>query len=226
MLRLRVAAFCSPLSRASSEDEQIAAQAANVMQNVQIVWYRKVKPKAKTFTTVDNVPLQKPFQISNDNGSDEETYVSFDAELSLCDTDGGPAIEIRTVPNKKCAHNLKNFDLIDINTHMDTIATFTDAHSPRSVESVSVLTGVGAEDSCPVLERLVPLNLIDSAALGGKWDFQNMLTTIGSGSNLDCGIKVYSCKFNVALNKFYSRHYCLDCRPFSHCSSFLILSMR
>ena len=196
-LRLRVAAFCSPLSCPSSEDEKNAVQAANVMQNVQIVWYRKVKPNTKTFATADDAPLQKSSKISNDDGSEEVTYVSFDAELSLCDTDAGPAIAVRTVPNKKCAHTMKNFELIDINTHMDTIATFTDANSPRSVESISVLTGVDAEDSCPVLERLIPLILIDSAALGGKWDFQNILTptTIGSGSNLECGIKVYSCKW-------------------------------
>jgi len=91
VLRLRVAALCPPLSCSSSEDDKIAAKAAYLMKNVQIVWYRKVKPKAKTFTNVGNgAPLQKSSIISNDTGSEDETYVSFDAELNLCDTNGGP----------------------------------------------------------------------------------------------------------------------------------------
>jgi len=111
--------------------------------------------------------------------------------------DLGPAIEIRTVSNNKFAQTMKNFELVDMNTQLDTITSFTDDHSPNSVESISVLKGVGAEDSCPFLERLVPLNLIDSAAVGRKWDLKNMITTctIGSGSNLDCEVKVYSCKW-------------------------------
>jgi hypothetical protein len=52
----------------------------------------------------------------------------------------------------------------------------------------------------------LPLNLINSAAIGGKWDFQNMLT-IGSRYNLDCGIKVVLIFYILGITAWIADHF-------------------
>lgn len=195
ILRLKVAGYCSPLTSCSPGNDAAMAHAACALQSLPVYWYRRVKPTNATRANVSNTKLEdesllSPLpllkrkmscfgrsisSLSSESNSvpDDEIYVKFDAVLSVCDTDSGPAIELRTI-SKTFAGMLEKYELADINEKMDEIT-----HLPASLNSF------------PILERIIPLSMIECAALGGKWDLENFLNV---GGTVDCGIKVYSCK--------------------------------
>jgi len=109
---------------------------------------------------------------------DAETYIKLDAVLSVCDTESGPAIELRTV-SKAYAEILVNYELRDVSTNLDVITNL-----PGNDNSLA---------SFPILERIIPLSMIDSAALGRKWDLANVFSA-GSGDP-DCDVKVFGCEY-------------------------------
>lgn len=195
ILRLKVAGYCSPLTSCSPGNDAAMAHAACALQSLPVYWYRRVKPNNATSANVSNTKLEdesllSPLpllkrkmscfgrsisSLSSESNSvpDDEIYVKFDAVLSVCDTDSGPAIELRTI-SKTFAGMLEKYELADINEKMDEIT-----HLPASLNSF------------PILERIIPLSMIECAALGGKWDLEKFLNV---GGTVDCGIKVYSCK--------------------------------
>ena len=195
ILRLRVSGYCSAMTCGAADEGKVSAAACS-LQNLPISWYRRVKPKPTASTKVvaptetdsnenlkesDSFPLQvlkrqrsffqKKSSSEDSVDSDDETYIKLDAVLSVCDTDLGPAIELRTT-SKALARVLDRYDLTDVSKKMDTVLHLS-----------------GHEISFPILERIIPLSMIDCAALGGTWELDNILNV---GGSVDCGIKVYS----------------------------------
>jgi hypothetical protein len=123
---------------------------------------------------------------STDGGS--ETYVRLDGVLNLCDTESGPAIELRS-NSKEVEHILKSHDLADYDEKIDVISD-----SFHSQEDDAKTPGPENDDNKidVILERIIPLEMINIVEKGGTWDLGNILN-VGSG-RLDCGIKVYRSK--------------------------------
>jgi hypothetical protein len=197
ILRLRVSGSCSAMTCGAAGEGKVST-AACLLQNLPISWYRRVKPKptasikivASTETdSNENLKesdssqmqvskcqrsfFQKKSSPKDGVDSDDEKYIKFDAVLSVCDTDLGPAIELRTT-SKALAGTLERYDFTDVFKKMDTVLHLS-----------------GNEISFPILERIIPLSMIDCAALGGTWELDNILNL---GGSVDCGIKVYSCE--------------------------------
>lgn len=108
------------------------------------------------------------------------TYAKFDAVLNVCDTDSGPAIEVRTTSFKKFSKQMEHFELADFDEKLDSILNLSGGE-----DSITTNT----QHEC-FLERIIPLGTVGHAARGGKWELENMFQ-VGSG-NFSCGIKVYS----------------------------------
>lgn len=229
----------------SSDEEEIVAKAASSLQNIPIIWFRKVRLKksmnrrgvdstanqhhrdcnksfkkhavnneqgffvfsttrstTNTTTSSSNASalLNKPSSNSTsaisstvaaaaDGGQhhqqqqeedtegegrdDTITYAKFDAILNVCDTDSGPAIELRTTSKNFSKELEEHYSLADMDEKMDTILNLS----------------AGDSSKC-FLERIIPLDMIGHAAHGGKWELDNILQ-VGSG-DFHCGIKVYS----------------------------------
>ena len=121
-----------------------------------------------------------------DGGS--ETYVRLDGVLNLCDTESGPAIELRS-NSKEVEQILESHELADYDEKIDVISD--SFHAPEDGLKTS---GPENDDkkSDVILERIIPLELINIVEKGGTWDLGNILN-VGSG-RLDCGIKVYRSK--------------------------------
>jgi hypothetical protein len=115
-------------------------------------------------------------QQQQDEEEVTSTYAKFDAVLNVCDTDSGPALEVRTT-SKKFSKQMEDFELVDIDKKLDTILN---------------LSGEDSNTNECFLERIIPLDMVGHAARGGKWELENMLQ-VGSG-DFSCGIKVYSSK--------------------------------
>jgi len=141
------------------------------------------------------------------NGQEEEqeeetsTYAKFDAVLNVCDTDSGPAIELRTT-SKKFSKHLDNFELVDFDEKLDTMVNLSGDGSSS-----------GSRTNECFLERIIPLDMIGHAARGGKWELENMLQ-VGSG-DFSCGIKVYSRANEYQLIGNGKKVLLFDLSPFS-----------
>lgn len=183
ILRLKVAGYCSPLISCNLNNDAATAKAACNLQCLKIDWYRKVKPNDASSTNSSNNTsrkddlspplLKRQTSYFRSTDLDSEIYVKLEAVLSVCDTNSGPAIELRTT-SKDFVGILEKHDLADINKKMDVITNLS-----------------GSENSFPILERIIPLSMIECAALGGKWDLNNILNV---GGSFDCDVKVYSCE--------------------------------
>jgi hypothetical protein len=134
----------------------------------------------------------------NSNGSSDagssETYARFDGVLSLCDTESGPAIELRST-SKDVQQILETHDFSDFDQKLDAIVSNLFQGKATGYAEDDVGADAGKEGAFAAIERIIPLDIIDYAAQGGAWDWSNMLN-VGSGQ-LDCGIKVYSCKSTI-----------------------------
>lgn len=133
---------------------------------------------------------QKPNE-STDGGS--ETYVRLDGVLNLCDTESGPAIELRS-NSKEVEQILKSHDLADYYEKIDVMSD-----SFHGQEDDVKTSGPDNDDNKidVILERIIPLEMINIVEKGGTWDLGNILN-VGSG-RLDCGIKVYRKAENYQL---------------------------
>jgi len=210
ILGLRAAGSCAVMNCASTESDKFTSQAACSLQNIRINWYRRaIRRRKASAGSIDPAQMQKTPEIGSkselDNNDlfskpfnrnqisiftarssseedtsmdpDTETYIKLDAVMSVCDTESGPAIELRTMP-KAYAEVLVKYELTDVSKNMDIRITDLPVNDHTS-------------ESFPILERIIPLSIIENAALGGKWDWANVLS--GSG-DLHCGVKVFSCE--------------------------------
>ena len=119
----------------------------------------------------------------NDTNERSETYARFEGVLSLCDTESGPALELRSV-SKATEQILETHHLSDFDDELDILSMALQRKEEKPVDENRMVAA---------MERIIPLDIIDYAARGGTWDWANMIN-VGRGT-LDCGIKVYSCKF-------------------------------
>ena len=208
ILALRAAGSCAVMKCASTESDRSTSQAACSLQNIRINWYRRAirrktsagstdpiqknpETGSKSKSELDNNDLSPLFffrsqmsqfiaRSSSSEDSmdpDTETYIKLDAVMSVCDTEFGPAIELRTV-SQAYTEMLVKYELTDVSKNMDMITNLpvNDHTSPESF---------------PILERIIPLSMVENAALGGKWDWANILS--GNG-DLHCGVKVFGCE--------------------------------
>ena len=190
ILRLRAAGYLSSVSCNTTDEERELYDAARAFQNLPVIWYRKVRPKAHSNVDPninDNVIVMKRqksmmhemvddvkdlLELSSPKGSDDETYVGINAVLTLCDTDSGPALEIQST-SLAASSVLSMYDIVDVSEDGDVLTSF-----------------IGRDDTEEkAIERTIHLSNIDHAAPGGKWQISNMMN-VRSGT-LSCGIKVY-----------------------------------
>lgn len=203
ILALRAAGSCAVMNCASTESDKVTSQAACSLQNIKINWYRRAI-RRKTSAGSTDPEIQKTPEIGSKSKLDKndlsplpffrsqmsqfiarssssedsldpdtETYIKLDAVMSVCDTESGPAIELRTV-SKAYAEMLVKYELTDVSKNMDMITNL-----PVNDQT---------SESFPILERIIPLSMVENAALGGKWDWANVLSENG---DLHCGVKVF-----------------------------------
>ena len=121
------------------------------------------------------------FTDDNEKAKEEEEeelyYAGIEAVMTVCDSDEGPALEIK-------AHGLNfsifqnNYEILDIDSKYDVISSF-----------LLEKNKVGQD----FLERTIPLSVIQHASPGGHWDWKNMINM--KSGNCDCAVKVYGGKF-------------------------------
>lgn len=136
------------------------------------------------------------------NAAPAERYARFDAVLSICDTETGPSIEIRTTSDAvQSLSLLETHDLVDFDEKMDLISNLhvgdrlDDRHRVNDDDDIKYSTPKKDTPSAgkyknAFIERVIPLERVDFAAPGGAFDWENVFH-VGSG-RLDCGVKVYS----------------------------------
>ena len=202
------------MMNASTGSDNFTSPAACGLQNIKINWYRRAIRRKTPAGSTDPAQILKTPEIGSKSKSeldnndvsplpffksptsqliasscssseqdsvdqDTETYIKLDAVLSVCDTESGLALELRTV-SKAYEEILVKYELIDVSKNMDTMITNLTPGNDNTSESF------------PILERIIPLSMIHTAALGGKWDYANVLS--GSG-DLYCGIKVFGSEY-------------------------------
>ena len=160
-------------------------------------------------TSITGSPRSVVTALSAGSSSSQDKYsteyMRFDAVMSLCDTESGPALEIRTATSasRKILRTLETSDLADFDESMDVVSILKSSKSKSKSKPQSKNANANAnkrhvkfeEDEDAVIERIIPLDVIECAAPGGAgvFDWENIFN-VGSG-NLDCSVKVYSCKF-------------------------------
>lgn len=113
-------------------------------------------------------------ETGEDDTDDVQYYAGIEAVMSVCDTESGPALEIKS-------HGLQfslfqdKYEILDHDPDLDVISSFL-------LEG----TAVKGQD---FLERTIPLSRIHHASPGQYWDWKNMIN-ITSG-NCSCAVKVY-----------------------------------
>lgn len=202
-----------------------ASKSQSQMSSIPQFFQRQISffQNGNTSASANNTSYQSD-ENSNTNSVDaisrrnnqSEIYTRFEANLSLCDTESGPAIELRTTCNSKAVQQiLKTHDLSDIDRNLDDIMYLYDANeestSKKGIgnENANAISDVDVSEQDTVIERIIPLEIIDNAAQGGTWDWSNMLN-VNSG-NFDCGIKVYSCKSSPVISRHETDHLFLLC---------------
>ncbi len=204
ILRLRLAGRCGSLAEGLScgtaclsgtEEERANQHAACTLQSVPIIWHRKVKVKVQQKQEqntdqmkasssqcelkkeAENENPKSPQSVIPTSEKEEDTsthfYTSIDAVMSVCDSESGPALEIKANENQMYLHNfMQKYDIVDENADFDVISSFNNQY---------------------FFERIIPLSMIDHAAPGKYYDFENILHT--SRGICDCAVKVYGRKF-------------------------------
>jgi hypothetical protein len=125
-----------------------------------------------------------------EDDSDESYYASIEAVMSICDTEKGPALEIKS-SGVQCSIFQNKYDILDHNPEIDVISSlFTEGASILSRQDI--------------IERTIPLSMIHHASPGQYWDWQNMINF--SSGYCDCAVKLYSGKFELLLASMSSQY--------------------
>lgn len=203
ILRLRLAGRCGSLAEGLScgttcfsgtEEERANQHAACTLQSVPIKWHRKVKVKMqqKREQNTQIIGSSPQRELKKDEGGnenpkspqsiiipiekDEDTsthfYTSIEAVMSVCDSESGPALEIKA-NGHQLYEFMQKYDIVDENADLDVISSFNNQY---------------------FFERIIPLSMIDHAAPGKYYDFENILHS--SRGVCDCAVKVYGRKYS------------------------------
>eukprot|EP00551_Chaetoceros_affinis_P003703 CAMPEP_0203652140 /NCGR_PEP_ID=MMETSP0088-20131115/29374_1 /ASSEMBLY_ACC=CAM_ASM_001087 /TAXON_ID=426623 /ORGANISM="Chaetoceros affinis, Strain CCMP159" /LENGTH=214 /DNA_ID=CAMNT_0050511571 /DNA_START=44 /DNA_END=685 /DNA_ORIENTATION=+ len=135
----------------------------------------KLQPRTGAKVFASSLFNESDDENEKEGEADEEYYAGIEAVMSVCDTDEGPALEIK-------AHGLQfsifqdRYHILDNDPKLDVLSTF-------------FLEVEGQTKGQDFLERTIPLGMIAHASPGGFWDWKNMIN-ISSG-NCDCAVKVY-----------------------------------
>jgi hypothetical protein len=170
----------------SKEPQPQPPSPTSAIQEDDSLFKLQLRTGANAFTnTIFNDDKEKS-EEQKEEIDDVQYYAGIEAVMSVCDTETGPALEIK-------AHGLQfsifqdKYDILDEDPDLDLISSFLLEGIPKGQD---------------FLERTIPLSMIDHASPGKFWDWKNMLN-ISSG-NCDCAVKVYGGKstyiFNIPYN--------------------------
>jgi len=131
--------------------------------------YQMSKVEEKISKKMFEIDKEKEEDESNDD-EEETMYAAIEGTMSVCDTDTGPALEIKTFGIQVSLFR-SEYEILDYNPSYDVMSSF-------------VLEG--GEDS---IQRTIPLNMICNASPGGHWNWKNIMNL--SGGNCNCSVKIY-----------------------------------
>lgn len=188
----------------TSSHETHDADAARRLQSVPILWYRKVREKKNNINVeqqqmmvlsphqwikikreiktpespqsiIEAVDNEAKKEEDGHGLSSEPFYIRIKAVLSVCDTQSGPALEIKA-SGLDLSQIMRKYDIIDEFPDYDVISSFT-------------MNVMHSDNDQYFVERIIPLSMIDHTAPGKHYDFVNLIHS--SGGICNCDVKVY-----------------------------------